>query len=124
MSMVAHARGSYEPVWLVSEGRVLAAAARATSRTDRRRGLLGVTEVCEPLLLDPCTWIHTIGMKTAIDVAYVDAEGIVLRTEHMKPWRVGPLTRRAQYVIEAAPGSLERWNIHVGDTIEVRHVNR
>ena len=122
--MVAHDRGSLEPVWLVSQGRVLAAASRATSRTDRRRGLLGTSEVCEPLLLDPCTWIHTMGMKTAIDVAYVDAEGVVLRTELMKRWRVGPLTRRAQYVIEAAPGSFERWNMRVGDTIEVRHVDQ
>ena len=122
--MVAHPRGMYEPVWLVSQGRVLAAAARATSRTDRRRGLLGATEITEPLLLDPCSWIHTIGMKTPIDVAYVDANGVVLRTEYMRPWRVGPVTRQARFVIEAAPGSLERWNIRVGDTIEVRHVEQ
>ena len=40
-----------EPVWLVSEGRVLAAAKLATSRSDRRRGLIGVTSVDEPLVL-------------------------------------------------------------------------
>lgn len=122
--MVAQPRRTIEPVWLVSEGRVLASAARATSRTDRRRGLLGLASIDEPLLLDPCSWVHTIGMKTAIDVAYVSADGVVLRTEHMKPWRVGPITRSARYVIEAAPGSFERWNMKTGDVIEVRHVEQ
>jgi uncharacterized membrane protein (UPF0127 family) len=63
-------------------------------------------------------------MKTAIDVAYVDPNGVVLRTEYMKPWRVGPLTRNARFVIEAAPGSFERWNMKPGDVIEVRHVEQ
>lgn len=121
--MTAHTGRSIEPVWLVSQGRVVASAGRATSRTDRRRGLIGMPAIPEPLLLDPCSWVHTMGMKTAIDVAYVDPEGIVLRIDTMKPWRVGPLTRKAQFVIEASTGSFERWNVRVGDTIEVRHVD-
>ncbi|MEY3805633.1 MAG: hypothetical protein RIR69_445 [Actinomycetota bacterium] len=122
--MVASSGHTIEPVWIVSQGRVLASAARATSRTDRRKGLLGHDTIVEPLLLDPCSWVHTIGMKTAIDVAYVDPNGVVLRTEYMKPWRVGPLTRNARFVIEAAPGSFERWNMKPGDVIEVRHVEQ
>ncbi|CAB4553089.1 MAG: DUF192 domain-containing protein [Actinobacteria bacterium] len=121
--MTAHTGRSIEPVWLVSQGRVVASAGRATSRTDRRRGLIGMAAIPEPLLLDPCSWVHTMGMKTAIDVAYVDSEGIVLRIDTMKPWRVGQLTRKAQFVIEASTGSFERWNVRVGDTIEVRHVD-
>jgi uncharacterized protein len=121
--MTAHTGRSIEPVWLVSQGRVVASAGRATSRTDRRRGLLGMSAIPEPLLLDPCSWVHTMGMKATIDVAYVDAEGIILRIDTMKPWRVGPLTRKAHYVIEASSGSFERWNVRVGDTIEVRHVD-
>jgi uncharacterized membrane protein (UPF0127 family) len=121
--MTAHTGGSIEPVWLVSQGRVVASAGRATARSDRRRGLLGVTALSEPLLLDPCSWVHTMGMKIAIDVAFVAADGIIIRIDTMKPWRIGPLTRRAQYVIEASPGSFERWNVHVGDTIEIRHVD-
>lgn len=121
--MSAHTGRSIEPVWLVSQGRVVASAGRATSRTDRRRGLIGMTEIPEPLLLDPCTWVHTMGMKITIDVAFVDANGIVVRIDTMKPWRVGPLTRNAQFVIEASSGSFERWNVRVGDTIEVRHVD-
>ena len=43
-----------EPVWLVSQGRVLAAAGRAVTRADRRRGLIGATTVEQPLVLSPC----------------------------------------------------------------------
>ncbi len=111
-----------EPVWLVSEGRVLAAARLATTRTDRRRGLIGETSISEPLVLQPCSWVHTIGMKVPIDVAYVDVDNVIIGVSTMKPWRIGPYTRRATRVIEASAGSLERWNIGIGNTVEVRHV--
>ena len=112
-----------EPVWLVSEGRVLASARRATTRAGRRRGLIGAASVDEPLVLEPCNWVHTVGVRTAIDVVYVQADNTVLATAHMRPWRVGPITRKARFIIEAAPGSLERWNVKPGDTIEIRNVN-
>ncbi len=110
-----------QPIWLVSEGRVLASARLANTRAERRRGLIGVTSVSEPLVLEPCSWIHTVGMRTAIDVVYVSKDSTVLSTSHMRPWRVGPLTRSARFVIEAAPGSIERWNVKPGDKIEIRY---
>ncbi len=115
---------SLTPIWLVSHGTVLAAAVLATSRRDRRRGLSGVRVIEGPLVIQPCSWVHSFGMKTSIDVVYLNAQGVVIATSHMKPWRVGPKIRQATCVIESAAGSLERWNIHVGDEIEVRHVER
>lgn len=109
-------------MWLVSEGRVLASALLATSRADRRRGLLGETTISEALVLEPCNWIHTVGMRAHIDVAYIDANNVVIGISTMKPWRIGPYTRRATRVIEASAGSLERWNVKIGNTVEVRHV--
>jgi len=111
-----------EPIWLVSEGRVLAAAKLATSRTDLRRGLLGVTTVDEPLVLMPCSWVHTIGMKVAIDVAHVSTDGLVLRTATLKPWRIGARNSQSHMIVEAAAGSFERWNIRIGSPLEVRYV--
>jgi uncharacterized membrane protein (UPF0127 family) len=113
-----------EPVWLVSKGHVLAAAVRATSRADRRRGLIGVRTVEQPLVLQPCSWIHTVGMRTAIDVAYVSHDGIVLSLSQMKTWRIGAPVRGSHFVVEAAPHSFERWNLHVGDEVEVRNVEQ
>lgn len=109
-----------QPVWLVSQGRVLASAQLASSRRERRRGLIGHTEIVEPLVLDSCNWIHTLGMRVAIDIAYLSAEGQVVSVSTMRPWRVGTPVRGACRVVEASAGSFERWNLQPGDTVEVR----
>lgn len=114
------ATGAMQPVWLVSQGRVLASARLATSRRDRRRGVIGLDDIDEPLVIEPCRWIHTVGVRIPLDVAYVDAAGAVLATERLKPWRVGVPVRGARSVVEATAGSFERWNLRPGDVIEVR----
>ncbi|MSO15478.1 MAG: DUF192 domain-containing protein [Ilumatobacteraceae bacterium] len=113
-----------EPIWLVSKGHVLAAGVRAMTRTHRRRGLIGVAVIEQPLVLEPCSWVHTIGMKITIDVAYVASDNIVIQTATMKPWRVGARIPSSALIIEAAAGSFERWNLLVGDEVEVRRVER
>lgn len=118
------AQSQLQPVWLVSDGRALASAMLAASRTDRRRGLIGVREITQPLVLSSCRWIHTFGMKCAIDVVYINAENIVIATGTMKPWRVGPYTKGSHLVIEGSTGSLDRWKIAVGSKIEVRNVEQ
>lgn len=113
-----------EPVWLVSEGRVLASAHRATTRAERRRGLIGHARIDQPLVLEPCAWVHSVGMRADIDVAFVNEDNMVIATAHLRPWRVGAPVRGSRCVVEAAAGSLERWNLKVGDTLEVRHVEQ
>lgn len=113
-----------QPVWLVSEGRVLASALRAVTRKDRRRGLMGQPIIHQPLVIEPCNWIHTFGMRAPIDVLYVNAENVVMGTATMKPRRIGAYTRGAHRVIEASVGSIDRWNIGVGSTVEVRDVEQ
>ncbi|MSO59305.1 MAG: DUF192 domain-containing protein [Ilumatobacteraceae bacterium] len=109
-------------VWLVSDARVLASAKLASSRTARRRGLIGVCNIDEALVLQPCRWIHTFGVLHTLDVAYLDKQGVVLRIEHISPKRVGAPVWSAVTVIEAASGSMERWSLKIGDLVEVRHV--
>lgn len=108
------------PVWLVSNGNVLASANLARSRRDRRRGLIGVTDVHTPLVLRPCNWVHSVGMRTTIDVAYVGADGTVLHTRGLRPMRVAPWVPKATFVIEAAAGSFDRWSLRAGDRVEIR----
>ncbi|BAN03612.1 DUF192 domain-containing protein [Ilumatobacter coccineus] len=106
--------------WLVSEARVLASAESATTRTERRRGLLGRTGIEGAYVIDPCRWVHTVGMKFPIDVAFLDGDGVVVRTAQMPRHRVGLPMLRARSVIEAEAGAFARWGLCVGDTIEVR----
>lgn len=106
--------------WLVSDARVLASVESAATRSDRRRGLLGRTGIEGAYLIEPCRWVHTVGMKFPIDVAFVDPEGVVVRTVQMPQRRVGFPVVRARSVIEAEAGAFARWGLCVGDTIELR----
>jgi uncharacterized protein len=106
--------------WLVSKGNVLASAELATSHADRGKGFLGRDHAEGALVLENTRWIHTLGMRFTLDVAYVDTAGVVLRTARMRPYRVGPFVRGAARVVEAQAGSFERWGLRVGDTVELR----
>jgi len=122
---VTGGRSSWHPAvvtggWLVSGGRVLASVEVVGSRGERRRGLLGRDDFDGALLLEPCRWVHTIGMRFPIDVAYLDAEGKVIKTVRMSSWRVGVPVGGARKVVEARAGAFDRWGLRVGDQVEVR----
>lgn len=106
--------------WLVSDARVLASAQIADDRASRRRGLLKRDGFEGALVIERCRWIHTIGMRFAIDVAYLDADGVVIKTIRMSRHRVGVPVGRARSVIEAEAGAFARWGLRVGDLVEVR----
>lgn len=107
--------------WLVTDdARVLASAETADARSARRRGLLGRDHMEGALVLRPCRWVHTIGMRFAIDVAFLDETGHVVKTMQMHQHRIGVPVWRASTVIEAEAGAFARWGVRVGDVIEVR----
>jgi uncharacterized membrane protein (UPF0127 family) len=106
--------------WLVRDGDVLAAAEVAATARARRRGLLGRDRFDGALVLRPCRNVHTARMRFAIDVAFCDPEGVVLRTVSLVPWRVSPYVRRAAFVIEAEAGAFDRWQLRTGDRVELR----
>jgi uncharacterized membrane protein (UPF0127 family) len=107
--------------WLVDDdAHVLASAEVAEGRAARRQGLLGHDHYEGALVLRPCRWIHTMGMKFAVDVAYLDADGMVVKTIQMHRHRVGIPVWRATHVIEAQAGAFARWGLGVGDVIEIR----
>ncbi|MGA7757879.1 MAG: DUF192 domain-containing protein [Ilumatobacteraceae bacterium] len=106
--------------WLVCDARVLASTEIADTRRSRRHGLLGRESMEGALVITPCRWIHTIGMKFPIDVAYLDDDGVVVKTIQMQRFRVGIPVWNARSVIEAEAGAFGRWGLRVGDQIEVR----
>ena len=71
--------------WLVTEGRVLASCESPTDRRSRGRGLLGRDGIEGAMVLISCRWVHTMGMRFALDVAYLDEKGVVVKTVHMQP---------------------------------------
>ena len=106
--------------WLVANGRVLASAEVAESRHERTKGLLGRDGLEGALVLTRCRWVHTVGMRFALDVAYVDPDGTVVKTVRMARHRVGFPVPKASWVIEAQAGAFERWGLSIGDVVELR----
>lgn len=106
--------------WLVTHDRVLATLEVADTWRHRLRGVMGRDELDGALLLSPARGVHTFGVKFAIDVAYCDAEMVVLGVTSMEPNRLGMPRPRARSVIEAPKGSFERWGITTGVQLEVR----
>jgi len=106
--------------WLVSGGHVLASAEVARTRSGRARGLLGRNGIDGALVIEKCRSVHTIGMRFHIDVAYLDADGVVLKVVHMRRHRIGLPVWKASKVVEGASGAFARWGLQVGQTIELR----
>ena len=106
--------------WLLRDGEVLASLELAESRQERRRGLLGRDRVDGALLLRPARSVHTLGMRFPIDVAFCDADLRVLRVVRMRRHRISRVVWRSRAVIEAEAGSFDRWNLRVGDGLEVK----
>ncbi|MET8226263.1 DUF192 domain-containing protein [Streptomyces sp. NPDC005301] len=93
---------------------------RAESARARRRGLLGRDGIAGALLLSPANSVHTVGMRFAIDVAYLDRTLRVIAVRTMRPGRVGLPRPRARHVLEAEAGAMERWGVRRGVRVAVQ----
>lgn len=103
---------------LESTGAPLARCVRvATTRADRRRGLLGRDGLApeEALLLVPCAAIHTIGMRFTIDALFLHSDGTVVAVHpQVRPRRI-VIALRAHLVVELPAGTTRRVGVWAGD---------
>ena len=91
----------------------------AVSRKTRRKGLLGRTglPLFTGLVLAPCGAVHTMFMRFAIDVIFVDAAGCVVHVvPHLAPWRAA-MALSARAVVELPAGTLASRDVAVGDSL-------
>ncbi|WCO65558.1 DUF192 domain-containing protein [Iamia majanohamensis] len=89
----------------------------ASTRRARGRGLLGRDGVAGALWLPGVRSVHTVGMRFALDVAWVDRSGRVLRTRRMAPRRASAWVPRAVGVLEAEAGAFARWGLAEGSAV-------
>jgi len=82
----------------------------ASTRRARRRGLAGLDALPHghALLLRPCRSVHTVGMRFALDLLWLDAAGAIVRVDRSVAPRRLRSCRRARAVIECAAGEGER----------------
>jgi hypothetical protein len=84
-------------------------------------GLLGTAAIGEGegLWIVPCRSVHTLGMRYPIDVAFLDARGIVVGVlEGLPPNRVGRVFRDARGALELRSGILAATGTSPGDRLE------
>lgn len=72
------------------------------------------------LLIYPSQAIHTVGMKFAIDVVFVNREWRVVGLKvNMVPFRVSKVHWKARCVVELPVGTIEQSATAVGDQLDV-----
>lgn len=86
----------------------------------RIRGLLFKPALAsnQGLALIPCNSIHSLGMRYAIDVIYLDKKNQVVKcSSDFKPNSLGPIVFKANAVIELPAGRLRGLDVRVGDQL-------
>ena len=101
-------------------------AAVAETPFSRRRGLMGTESLPDGqgLVIIPCRHVHTLGMKYAIDIVFVDASWTVRRVVHnLKPGRLSPLILKGRAVLELPAGKMEETGTERGDMLDALPVD-
>jgi len=117
---VSDADTGCEQGWLVREGEVLASAEVQSTSKGKLIGLLGRTGLDGALVLERTRSVHSFGMRFDLDIAFIDADDIVIRTLQLKRNRMTLPVWRSYLVIEAEAGSFGHWELKIGDKIELR----
>lgn len=92
---------------------------RADGFVARLLGLLARPRLAadEALYLAPCASVHTVFMRYAIDVAFVDRSGRVIEiVRDLKPFRAA-WCWRAHAAVEFAAGGAQRHGLRTGRTL-------
>jgi hypothetical protein len=104
---------------LVRSGTVLAPLEIASTARARSRGLLGRDRIEGAMLLRPACSVHSFGMRFDLDVAFLDRDGVVLRTVRLPRNRMTAFVLRSRAVVEAQAGAFAAWGLAVGDRLSV-----
>ncbi len=106
--------------WLVRDDQVLASVEVAIGRVAKARGLLGRDHLDGALAIPGRRSVHSFSMGFELDVAFLDADGVVVRTLRLRRRRVTLPVWQARCVVEAEAGAFGEWELKVGDVLEIR----
>ena len=96
----------------------------ANSYWPRLVGLLGKgpswAQTSRALWIIPCHGVHTLGMRFAIDVVFLDrGRTVVYVCENLHPWRISRVITGSRSVLELPTGTIARSQTKIGDQLEV-----
>lgn len=92
----------------------------------RLRGLLGRRdwEGLDGLLIEPCNGVHTLFLRFAIDVVFLDGDDRVVAIERLRPNRLGRIHPRARRALELPEGTADRFDLRAGDQVSFSTASR
>ncbi len=106
--------------WLIRDNEVLASLEVADGHMAKGRGLLGRSSLEGAMLIDGRRSVHSFLMGFELDVAFLDADLKVIRTLRLRRNRMTLPVWQARSILEAEAGAFGRWNLVVGDELEIR----
>lgn len=115
----------YGTLRLVGPGGVLASKVDVAATPMRRvRGLLGRAplEPGEAFVIQPCSQVHTVGMRYAIDAVFCDRDGRVLAVFELEPGRMSRIVRRSWCCIEMHVGTARTFGVVEGATLRLERI--
>lgn len=86
----------------------------------RMKGLLFTKEILpgKGLCLKPCNGVHSIGMRYAIDVIYLNKAGAIQKIIHdFKPGKLGPVNFKTHQIVEMKAGTLKPLDLTAGEVL-------
>jgi uncharacterized membrane protein (UPF0127 family) len=86
----------------------------------RLRGLLGRKDLApdDGIWLVPARGIHTIGMRFAVDVIYLDSANRVIHlVEDLRPYRISPIRGNCASILEMRTRVIYSSNTQIGDEL-------
>lgn len=116
------ANGSEHPAVLLNGHRVVRHLEVADTMASRMVGLLGRRGIEQGggLWITPCSSIHMLFMRFAIDVVFLDRDHQVVRVhEDVRPWRFARGGRHAHSVLELPQGTIAFHNVRVGERLQL-----
>jgi uncharacterized membrane protein (UPF0127 family) len=97
----------------------------ADTSWSRFKGLMMVSELPEGhgICIRPCNQIHMFFMKIALDVAFVDKDGLVLHAlKPIKRRRISKLVFGSKAAIELPVGTLDKAGVSKGSKLVMKEV--
>jgi uncharacterized membrane protein (UPF0127 family) len=111
-------------MWLVRNvrtGRVLAwRVRRADNWIERTLGFLPRAAIApeEGLWFEGCGAVHTVGMRSALDIVFLDRDHQIVKVEpNVTPGKLHVSARNAHIVAEFGPGFAKANQMSVGDQL-------
>jgi len=97
----------------------------ANSYFSRLKGLMFKSKLDYVLVLKPAkskhkifSSIHTLFMKLTIDLVFLDKNKKVVETSQISPWKFYTPKRSVDYILEMKKGSIEKYEIAIGDKLD------